>query len=156
MDKDKLFKTLIDLAVQNVADGLGGPFSAAIYKDGQLVSMKANAVTSTCDPTAHAEIRAIRDACEKLKTYDLSGCEIYSSCEPCPMCLAAIYWARIGKIEYCAEAEDAASVGFDDKEIREQVWATRPFRKVPESLFYSPDSMKPFQVWKKKKNKREY
>mgnify|MGYP001294608074 CR=1 FL=1 len=156
MDKDKIFKSLIQDAVKNVTSGIGGPFSALITKGDKIIACTTNTVTSMNDPTAHAEVNCIRLAAKKLKTYDLSGCEIYSSCEPCPMCLAAIYWARISKIEYCAEAEDAASVGFDDKEIREEVWKTRPFRKIPEGLFYAPDSMKPFEAWKRKKNKRKY
>lgn len=108
MDKNKYMQLAIDLAKENVKKGFGGPFGAVIVKNGEVIAQAANSVTSTNDPTAHAEVNAIRQACKKLNTFNLSGCEIYASCEPCPMCLSAIYWARIDKVYVAATKKDAA------------------------------------------------
>ena len=120
-DAAKFMKKAIRLSIANVEKGNGGPFGAVIVKDGKVIARGVNNVTSTNDPTAHAEIVAIRKACKALKTYQLTGCEIYTSCEPCPMCLAAIYWARHDKIYFAGSKEDAAAINFDDKLIYEEI-----------------------------------
>jgi tRNA(Arg) A34 adenosine deaminase TadA len=114
-DHRKFMQLAIQLSEQNVDQGKGGPFGAVVVKDGKVIAKSANKVTSSNDPTAHAEVSAIRAACKKLKTFDLSGCVIYTSCEPCPMCLGAIYWARLDKIYYANTKVDAAAIGFDDQ-----------------------------------------
>ena len=111
----------IDLAVANVRSGKGGPFASVVVKDGKIVGEGTNLVTSTNDPTAHAEVTAIRDACARLQTFQLNDCELYTSCEPCPMCLAAIYWARIPRLCYGNTRADAAAIGFDDDFIYRQI-----------------------------------
>lgn len=112
--KNEFMQLAIDIALESVRDLDGGPFGAVIIKDGEIIAKTSNSVTKTNDPTAHAEINAIRKACQELNTFDLSGCEIYSSCEPCPMCLSAIYWARIDRLYYAADRYDAKRIGFDD------------------------------------------
>ena len=116
MEKTDIMRKAIALSIENVKNG-GGPFGALIVKDGKIIAHGVNRVTANNDPTAHAEISAIRAACEKLHTFDLSGCEIYTSCEPCPMCLGAIYWAHLDKIYYGNNKHDAADIGFDDSFI---------------------------------------
>lgn len=120
MRKEDIMREAISLADNNVRNG-GGPFGAVIVKDGKVVATGVNRVTANNDPTAHAEVSAIRNACKKLKTFDLSGCEIYSSCEPCPMCLGAIYWSRIKKIYYGNSKADAKDIGFDDSFIYDEL-----------------------------------
>ena len=120
MRKEDIMREAISLADDNVRNG-GGPFGAVIVKDGKVVATGVNRVTANNDPTAHAEVSAIRNACKKLKTFDLSGCEIYSSCEPCPMCLGAIYWSRIKKIYYGNSKADAKDIGFDDSFIYDEL-----------------------------------
>ena len=114
-DKKRFMMEAIAMAEKNISSGNGGPFGAVVVKDGNIISSAGNRVTSSNDPTAHAEIVAIRQACEVLGTYDLTGCEIYASCEPCPMCLGAIMWARINKLYYAADRIDASKAGFDDE-----------------------------------------
>lgn len=114
-DKKRFMMEAIKMAENNINNGNGGPFGAVVVKDSKIISAAGNRVTSTNDPTAHAEIIAIREACEVLNTFDLSGCEIFASCEPCPMCLGAIMWARIEKLYYAADRIDAAKAGFDDE-----------------------------------------
>ena len=111
---EKFLRMAMDVAAEKSADGRCGPFGAVVERDGEVVGIGWNRVVTSCDPTAHAEIVAIREACVNLATHDLSGCALYASCEPCPMCLAAIYWARIGKVVYAADRRDAAEAGFDD------------------------------------------
>jgi len=130
MESTSFMQLAIDLAIENVKQGKGGPFGAVVVKEGKIVGKAANSVTSTNDPTAHAEVNAIRQACAHLKTFDLSGCELYASCEPCPMCLAAIYWARIDKVYVSATKHDAAEVGFDDAFIYEEFALPKENRKV--------------------------
>ena len=121
MNRDELMLRAVSLAERNAASVTGGPFGAVIVKDGKVVAEASNTVTVDNDPTAHAEVNAIRKACAALGTFDLSGCELYTSCEPCPMCLAACYWAHIDRVYYAADREDAAAAGFDDSDIyREQ------------------------------------
>src|SRR6266704_7020153 len=121
----------IDRAVENVRSGHGGPFAAVVVKDGRVIAAGANCVTSTNDPTAHAEVTAIREACRALGTFQLTGCEIYTSCEPCPMCLGAIYWARLERIYYGNTRADAAAIGFDDARIYREFQASIADRSVP-------------------------
>ena len=126
-------KEAIRLATENVRAGRGGPFAAVVVKDGHIIASGTNSVTSTNDPTAHAEVTAIREACRALGTFQLSGCEIYTSCEPCPMCLGAIYWARPDRVFYAATASDAAAAGFDDSFIYEEL----KLRRLPSGRFRS-------------------
>ena len=120
MTKEELMRKAIELSVKNVAEG-GGPFGAVIARNGEIVATGVNRVTDEHDPTAHAEVSAIRAACRKLNTFDLSGCEIYTSCEPCPMCLGAIYWAHLDRMYYGNNQHDAAEIGFDDAFIYEEI-----------------------------------
>ena len=120
MKKEELMRKAIELSIENVANG-GGPFGAVIAKDGEIIATGVNRVTSQCDPTAHAEVSAIRAAATKLGTFNLSGCEIYTSCEPCPMCLGAIYWARLDKMYYANNKTDAKNIGFDDSFIYDEL-----------------------------------
>jgi len=145
----------ITLSLENARLGLG-PFGAVITLGGRIVSEGQNGVTFLKDPTAHAEIVAIREACKVLDRFDLSGCEIYSSCEPCPMCLAAIYWARISKIFYAGSAADAAAVGFDDTKILEEVAKPVEAREIPMTQMLRESAVQAFEVWKANPNKVEY
>jgi guanine deaminase len=137
----------IDLAVQNVLAGTGGPFAALIVRDGEVIAEAANSVTTTNDPTAHGEINAIRKACAALGSFSLAGCEIYSSCEPCPMCLAAIYWARLGAIYYGSNQQDAARAGFDDAYLYEEIRKTNAHRSVPCSQLLQTEAWEVFATW---------
>jgi len=136
--------------------GEGGPFGAVIVKDGEIIGRGWNRVTSACDPTAHAEVEAIRDACANLNTFSLKGCEIYASCEPCPMCLAAIYWARPDRLFYAATRADAAAAGFDDGLIYEQVALPPDERSLPTVRIAHPDLRRPLNAWKAQDDRTEY
>lgn len=155
MTKEELMRKAIELSVENVQNG-GGPFGAVIAKDGQIVATGVNRVTSNCDPTAHAEVSAIRAACEKLKTFDLSGYEIYTSCEPCPMCLGAIYWAHLDKMYYGNNKTDAKNIGFDDSFIYDELELPKDRRKLPSEIVLPEEAIKAFDMWMKKENKVEY
>jgi len=146
--KDIFIREAISLAENSIDDG-GGPFGAVIVKDGVVVGRGNNVVTLSNDPTAHAEIVAIRDACSRLGTFDLSGCEIYSSCEPCPMCLGAIYWARLGEVFYSATREDANSVGFDDSFIYEEFAREINERRLKIVQILGEEGKKVFVKWDK-------
>ena len=137
----------IALSEQNVTQLLGGPFGAVIVKDGKLVAKSANKVTTTNDPTAHAEVSAIRKACKKLNTFDLTGCVIYTSCEPCPMCLGAIYWARIGVIYFANTKKDAADIGFDDQFIYDEIDQPMDERKLPVVQLMRDEAQQAFKKW---------
>lgn len=145
----------VDLAVENVAAG-GGPFGAVIVRDGEVVATGVNRVTANNDPTAHAEVCAIREACSKLNTFDLSGCEIYASCEPCPMCLGAIYWAHIDCIYHGCNAADAAAAGFDDSFIYDELELKRDERKIPNVELGADDARRAFEAWSDKEDKVRY
>ncbi len=145
----------IALSIENVENG-GGPFGAVIAKDGEILSTGANRVTHNCDPTAHAEIMAIRNACEKLGTFDLSGYEIYTSCEPCPMCLGAIYWAHLDKIYYGNTKTDAKNIGFDDSFIYDEIDLKPADRKLSSQQLLSEEAMEAFRQWEVKEDKTEY
>ena len=149
-------KLAIQLSEQNVDQGKGGPFGAVVVKDGKLIAKSANKVTSSNDPTAHAEVSAIRAACKKLKTFDLSGCVIYTSCEPCPMCLGAIYWARLDKIYYANTKVDAAVIGFDDQFIYEELDLEMNQRKLPIIQLMREQALIAFKKWEQSPLKIEY
>jgi guanine deaminase len=151
----EFMRKAIALATENVRSGQGGPFGAVIVKDGAVIGEGINCVTRDNDPTAHAEVRAIRAACQTLGIFSLQGCEIYTSCEPCPMCLAAIYWARIDRIWYGNTSADAARVAFDDAFLyRETCAATRIERTVPASMLLHELAWESFQLWLDSPNKK--
>lgn len=145
----------IRLANESVRNG-GGPFGAVIVKDGQIIAGSSNSVTIDNDPTAHAEVSAIRKACSILGTYDLSGCDIYTSCEPCPMCLGAIYWAHIGHIYYGNTREDAAAIGFADDFIYNELEKSLDERTLPIIPLMREEALESFCLWDEKADKQEY
>lgn len=146
----------IALSKQNVTDGQGGPFGAVIVKDGEVVAASANKVVPSNDPTAHAEISTIRLACQALNTYNLQGCVIYTSCEPCPMCLGAIYWAHLDKIYYANTKADAAGINFDDQFIYEEIERPMPERKLPTEQLLRDEAMEAFNLWRTSDTKTSY
>jgi tRNA(Arg) A34 adenosine deaminase TadA len=146
----------IALATENVASGHGGPFGAVIVKDGKVIATGVNRVTAANDPTAHAEVTAIRNACEALATFRLEGCEVYTSCEPCPMCLAAIYWARCKGIYYGCTAADAAKAGFDDAFLYEEMKKPMGERSLPSVNLCPEDAWQAFAAWMESPMKVEY
>jgi tRNA(Arg) A34 adenosine deaminase TadA len=146
----------VELAKENVASGAGGPFAALIVRDGEVIAEAANSVTTTNDPTAHGEVNAIRKACAVLGTFCLEGCEIYSSCEPCPMCLAAIYWARLGAIYYGCSQQDAAKAGFDDAFLYEEFRKSSGERKIPITQMLQDECWPPFAAWLATSSKVDY
>lgn len=146
----------IQLSQQGMHANAGGPFGAVIVKDGKVVGEGHNQVTSSNDPTAHAEVTAIRQACKNLNTYDLTGCEIYSSCEPCPMCLSAIYWAHISKIYFANNRLDAADIGFDDDFLYHEINVDLEKRKIPVSQIMHTEAFEIFNEWKNKTDKMKY
>ncbi|MGB9824984.1 MAG: nucleoside deaminase [Candidatus Hydrothermia bacterium] len=154
--KIEYMKLVIEMARKNIENGKGGPFAAIVVKDGKIVGKGTNLVTSTNDPTAHAEIVAIRDACKNLGTFHLHGCEIYTSCEPCPMCLGAIYWARIEKIYYAGTREDAKEAGFDDSKFYEEVCKPVTQREIPMENILREGAKEVFRAWIKKEDKIPY
>lgn len=146
----------IRLSEETLLDNSGGPFGAVIVKDGQIISEGSNQVTSQNDPTAHAEIIAIRSACDAIGNFHLTDTEIYCSCEPCPMCLAAIYWARIEKIYYANTREDARRIGFDDNSIYEELINNIEHRKIPAEQLLAEEGKAAFQSWVEKVDKTPY
>lgn len=154
-NEKKFMQHAIDLSIKSVENN-GGPFGAVIVKDGEIIAATSNSVTKNNDPTAHAEVNAIRMACEKLNTFDLSGCEIFTSCEPCPMCLGAIYWARLDKIYFANNKIDAKDIGFDDSFIYEEI--EKPFtkRNIPTIQIMREEALKGFKAWTDKVDKIEY
>jgi len=155
-EQRKFMQMAVDLARENIENGQGGPFGAVIVKDGKVVGQGANKVTTINDPTAHAEVMAIRNACKALGSFQLDGCDIYSSCEPCPMCLGAIYWARPDNLYFACTREDAANAGFDDSYIYHQLSLPMEKRKIRTSHFMRDESMKVFDIWNGMTNKIEY
>jgi guanine deaminase len=146
----------IALATENVTSGRGGPFGAVIVKDGKVIAAAANKVTLSNDPTAHAEITAIREACAALGTFSLEGCELYTSCEPCPMCLAATYWARCAAIYYGCVAKDAARAGFDDAFLYDEMKKPMAERSIPITNLCGEEAWGAFQAWIDSPKKVEY
>ena len=155
MTKEELMRRAIKLSEQSVRSG-GGPFGAVIAKDGNIIAEGNNRVTLNIDPTAHAEVSAIRNACQQLKTFDLSGCEIYTSCEPCPMWLGAIYWAHIDKIYYGCDRKDARNIGFDDDFIYDEIPLKPEDRKKPSEELLRNEALNAFYVWDNKADKTKY
>lgn len=154
---DNLFMArAIQLSIENVRSGRGGPFGAVVVKNGAIIAEGANRVASMNDPTAHAEILAIREACRKLGIFDLEGCEIYSSCEPCPMCLAAIYWARLARIYFANDAADASKIGFNDSLIYREITQPHPQRKIPMIQLMREQALEAFHAWEDKPDKIAY
>ncbi|HMD71797.1 MAG TPA: nucleoside deaminase [Bryobacteraceae bacterium] len=148
-------KQAIELAVENVRRG-GGPFAALIVKDGVVVATGANRVTRDGDPTAHAEVVAIREACRVLGGFQLAGCDVYSSCEPCPMCLGALYWARPARVYFAAAQADAAAAGFDDSFIYRQIAIAPAERDIPMLRVGDEAATRPFEEWTGRADKTEY
>ena len=146
----------IELSIENVHSGRGGPFGAVIVKDGVMIAEGVNQVTSTKDPTAHAEILAIRAACAKLGVFELQDCEIYASCEPCPMCLGAIYWARLSRIYFASSAADASRIGFDDSLIYLEISHPLRQRSIPMVQMMREQALSAFRAWEEKPNKIVY
>ena len=151
----KMMREAIRLADESVKNG-GGPFGAVIVKDGEIVAGSSNSVTIDNDPTAHAEVNTIRKACQKLGTFDLSGCTIYTSCEPCPMCLGAIYWAHIDTIFYGNHRKDAAEIGFDDDFIYDELGKPMSERSTPIVQLLRDEALGTFKAWSEKTDKTEY
>ncbi len=154
-DKKKFMAKAIELSI-NSANTIGGPFGSVIVKDDKIIAEGSNKVTSSKDPTAHGEIVAIREACKNLNTFDLSGCEIYTSCEPCPMCLSAIYWSRLDKIYYANTREDAKNIDFDDSFIYTEIPKKIDDRKIKMVQMLRDEALKAFEIWDKKVDKIKY
>jgi tRNA(Arg) A34 adenosine deaminase TadA len=152
----EFLRRAIALATQNVLHGAGGPFGAVIIRDGRIVGEGVNTVTDSHDPTAHGEVNAIRAACKALKTFSLAGCQLYTSCEPCPMCLAAAYWARIDDLYYGASAADAARAGFDDAFLYDELRKDPSARKLPATQLLGDEAWSSFAVWIASPNKVKY
>ncbi len=155
-DNNKYMLSAIKKAEENFMSGNGGPFGAVVVRDGEIIAVAGNCVTSTNDPTAHAEVVAIREACKKLGTFDLSGCEIYASCEPCPMCLSAVMWARIGKLFYAADRVDASRAGFDDELFYTELALPADQRKLKPIQLLQKEAVKVFDKWNDKMDKIPY
>lgn len=155
MTNEELMRETIRLSEENLSNG-GGPFGAVIARNGTIIATGVNRVTANNDPTSHAEINAIRNACEKLRTFDLSGCEIYTSCEPCPMCLGAIYWAHIDKMYFGNDKADAKAIGFDDSFIYDELELPRDKRKLPSEILLDDEAIRAFRLWMNKDDKIEY
>lgn len=146
----------IHLSIENVQSGRGGPFGAVVVKDGAIIGEAANQVTATNDPTAHAEVLAIRAACKQLHAFELAGCEIYTSCEPCPMCFGAIYWARLSRVYFANLHADASKIGFDDSLIYREIARPHSERKIPMIQMMREQALTAFRAWENKPNKIEY
>ena len=153
---EKFMRRAIELAQKGMETGAGGPFGAVIVKDGEIVGEGCNRVTSTNDPTAHAEVVAIRAACQNLNSFQLDGCVLYASCEPCPMCLGAIYWARPAHVFYAATREDAAAIGFDDQFIYEEIEKNFEHRQMKLVNLMRDEGLTVFENWTRKSDKKEY
>ena len=153
--KNNFMLRAIELSISS-ANGTGGPFGCVIVKDDKIIAEGSNKVTFSNDPTAHAEIVAIREACKKLNTFNLSSCDLYASCEPCPMCLSAIYWSHVDKIFYANTREDAKKINFDDSLIYSEISKKNEDRKIPIKQMLRDDALKAFEIWNKKTDKIEY
>ncbi len=156
MTHEELMKYTIKLSVDIVDQNLGGPFACIVVKDGEIISEGWNSVTSDNDPTAHAEINTIRKACKKLGTFELKGCDIYTSCEPCPMCFSAIYWARIDNVFYSNTRKDAAKIGFDDDLIYNEIKLSIDERIIPFKQLLREEALIAFEKWENKSDKIKY
>lgn len=152
----EFMQAALEMASENASSQGGGPFGAVIVKDGKIISSSGNSVTPDKDPTAHAEVNAIRMACKKLDTFDLSGCTLFTSCEPCPMCLSAAYWAKVDKIYYAADRHDAAKAGFSDAFIYDQFAVALEERTLPIQRIMEDKGLDPFNLWLMNENKTPY
>lgn len=146
----------IRLSVEKMQAGFGGPFGAVVVKDGQIVARGFNQVTSTNDPTCHAEVDAIRKACTALGTFQLTDCDLYTSCEPCPMCLGAIYWARPRRVFFGNTKQDAAAIGFDDQFIYDEIEKPLPDRQIPMQEFLRDEALAGFRAWEQHESRTDY
>ena len=155
-NQERFMREAIRLSIENVETGSGGPFGAVIVRDDKIIARGTNAVTKTKDPTAHAEVSAIRNASESLADFNLSGCDIYSSCEPCPMCLGAIYWARLDHLFIANTKADAAAIEFDDQFIYEELELPLTKRKLPTRQLLRDEAQAAFELWTKSTNKTPY
>jgi len=155
ISKNKFMLRAIELSISS-ANGTGGPFGCVIVKDDKIIAEGSNKVTFSNDPTAHAEIVAIREACKKLNTFNLLGCDLYASCEPCPMCLSAIYWSHVDNIFYANTREDAKKINFDDSLIYSEISKKNEDRKIPIKQMLRDEALKAFEIWNKKTDKIEY
>jgi guanine deaminase len=155
MNKEELMRRAIVLSEESVRKG-GGPFGAVIAKDGEIIAEASNSVTIDHDPTAHAEVNCIRKATRKLGTFDLTGCDIYTSCEPCPMCLGAIYWAHLDKIYYANDRKDAAKIGFDDDFIYQEMTLAPQDRHKKMEILLPEEAIKAFRMWEEDTQKTKY
>jgi len=155
MSKNKFMLRAIELSISSAED-TGGPFGCVIVKDDKIIAEGSNKVTFSNDPTAHAEIVAIREACKKLNTFNLSSCDLYASCEPCPMCLSAIYWSHVDNIFYANTREDAKKINFDDSLIYSEISKKNEDRKIPIKQMLRDEALKAFEIWNKKTDKIEY
>ena len=153
--KNKFLLRAIELSISS-ANGTWGPFGCVIVKDDKIIAEGSNKVTFSNDPTAHAEIVAIREACKKLNTFNLSSCDLYASCEPCPMCLSAIYWSHVDNIFYANTREDAKKINFDDSLIYSEILKKNEDRKIPIKQMLRDEALKAFEIWDKKTDKIEY
>ena len=153
--KNKFMQRAIELSIESINSG-GGPFGSVIVKDEKIISEGMNRVTVDNDPTSHGEIVGIRNACKKLNTFNLSNCSLYSSCEPCPMCMSAIYWSRIGKVYYANTRDDAKKINFDDSLIYSEISKKNEDRKIPIKQMLRDEALKAFELWDKKIDKIEY
>jgi guanine deaminase len=156
MFQSSVMQEAIELSRKNIADGKGGPFAAVIVKDGNVIARGTNVVTSTNDPTAHAEVVAIREACRVLNAFQLEGCDLYTTCEPCPMCLGAIYWARPDKVYFANTRDDAAQIGFDDLFIYDELMRSFAERKIPMIQKMRDEAQSVFHEWETKQDKIRY
>ena len=152
----RFMERAIELSLENARSGRGGPFAAVVVKEGRVIGEGTNLVTSTNDPTAHAEIVAIRRACQTIETFELTGCEIYASCQPCPMCLSAVYWARLDRIFFAAAAEDAASAGFEDSRILDELRLPSDQRRIPMIQILRGQALEALRAWQAKPDKILY
>jgi guanine deaminase len=146
----------IQLSIENVASGQGGPFGAVIVQGGRIIAEGVNQVTFTNDPTAHAEVLAIRQACQKLGVFELAGCELYASCEPCPMCLGAIYWAHVSHVYFGGSAVDASEIGFDDSFVYREIAQPLLQRRIPMVQMMRQEALAAFRAWQEKPDKTQY
>lgn len=156
MSRQELMRRAIAIGLASMRANRGGPFGAVVVKDGRIIGEGTNQVLSQGDPTAHAEVQAIRAACRALGSFSLEGCEIYTSCEPCPMCLSAIYWARLDRIWYANSRQDAAAIGFDDAHIYDQVAKPIDELDIPTERLLAGEAIKAFDEWEKKPDKTPY
>lgn len=156
MVQQRFMRRAIALSLENVKSGRGGPFAAVVVRGEEILGEGTNQVTSTNDPSAHAEMLAVRAACQKLKRFQLAGCEIYSSCEPCPMCLGLIYWARLDKLYYAASGDDAAAIGFDDSRIYSEMRLPSIGRSIAMVQMLRDDALAAFRAWQEKPDKIPY